>query len=189
MQALAEKRIWTDGELRALPRDGRKYEVLNGELIVSPTGFQHGYICSRLLAALLDHALKRRLGVVVDSSTGFRMADGDCLSPDVSFVRKERLRNQKRSITRFFNGAPDLIIEVTSPGESRRRIRQKLARFFANGTCLAWIVDPSARTVSVYRSPSRFVTLRTSELLQGEDVLPGFEFPVDELFEIPDFGG
>lgn len=91
MSATIEKRRWTDAELMALPRDGRKREFLAGELLVSPTGFRHGYIGIRLAGVLMDFALKRGLGVAVDSSTGFRMKSGDCLSPDVSFVRKERL--------------------------------------------------------------------------------------------------
>ncbi len=80
MQAVADRKEWTEEALRALPQDGRKYELLAGELVVSPTGFQHGYIALRLATAMLEFALKHRLGVVVDSSTGFRMSNGDCFA-------------------------------------------------------------------------------------------------------------
>jgi Uma2 family endonuclease len=187
MEATAERKEWTDEELMALPQDGKKYELLGGNLVMSPTGFQHGYIASRLVAALLDHALKHRVGIVVDSSTGFRMRNGDCLSPDVSFVRKERLRGRKPIPSRFFAGAPDLAVEVRSPKESLPLMKAKLAQYFANGTRLAWVVEPRTRTVSVYHSAGRCKILRSGERLDGEGILPGFTLPIVDLFAMPDF--
>ena len=186
MQAVIEGKEWTEEALMALPRDGRKYERLEGELVVSPTGVQHGYISSRLLAALLEFALKHLLGLVVDSSTGFRLKHGDCLSPDASFVRRERFG--KEFTQKFFPGAPDLAVEVLSPGESLAAIDKKLAAYFADETRLAWVVKPGGQTVRVHRSPKRWKTLRADDCLDGGDLLPGFSFPVAALFEIPDFG-
>ncbi len=187
MQASVERKEWTDEALMALPRDGQKYELLGGELVVSPTGFQHGYLASRLVSAITAFALKHRLGVVVDSSTGFRLKSGDCLSPDVSFVGKERLRGRKETPTRFFQGAPDLAVEVVSPGESRKRLKQKLAQYFANGTRLAWVVNPKDRTIEVHSSLRDSDTLREGDQLDGGSVLPGFAFPIEGIFEMPDF--
>lgn len=187
MQAAVDRKDWTDDALMALPRDGQKSELLAGELVVSPTGFQHGYLALRLASALMDFALNHRLGVVVDSSTGFRMKDGDCLSPDVSFVGKERLPRQKQISTGFFHGAPDLAVEVTSPGENQRMLEQKLVQYFANGTRVAWVVNPKDRTVSVYSSPERVNILRERAVLEGEPLLSGFTFSLQKLFEIPDF--
>jgi Uma2 family endonuclease len=172
----------------ALPRDGRKYELLEGEILVSPTGFRHGYIGIRLAAVLMDFALKNGLGVAVDSSTGFRMKSGDCLSPDVSFVRKERLPKTEEALGRFFEGGPDLAVEVISPGERKKPVERKLEQYFGNGSKLVWIVNPSRRTVVVYHSVEKFETLRDGDKLDGELVLPGFVFPVSELFDMPIFG-
>jgi Uma2 family endonuclease len=188
MQAAVEKREWTEEALMALPRDGRKYQVLGGKLVVSPTGFQHGYISLRLSSALLGFALKQRLGVVVDSSTGFRLENGDCLSPDVSFVSAARLRGQKELTKHFFQGAPDLAVEVLSPGETLAGIQKKLMAYFAEGTRLAWVIKPQDRTVSVHHSPKQSRFLRAGDFLDGEELLPGFRFPVADLFEIPDLG-
>jgi Uma2 family endonuclease len=187
VQTLADKKEWTDEALMALPRDGRKHELLGGELTVSPTGFQHGYLALRLATAMMSFALKHRLGLVVDSSTGFRMKNGDCLSPDVSFVRRERLRGQKDKIARFFQGAPDLVVEVISPGESQRQLRQKLAAYFSNGTQLAWVVNAKSRTAHVYTSPGKHIVLTSDDCLDGGTLLPGFSFSLNELFEIPEF--
>ncbi len=187
MQTILGKRKWTDEQLLQLPRDGQKREVFGGDLVVSPTGFQHGYISSRLLAALMDYALSQRLGVVVDSSTGFRLRNGDCLSPDVSFVRKERLSKDKELTTKFFDGAPDLVVEVLSEGQTCKSVQPKLNAYFAEGTSLAWIVDPASRTVSVHDSPTQSKLLRPDASLTGDPLLPGFRFPIAQLFEIPDF--
>ena len=186
MQAAVEHKEWTDEALMALPRNGQKHELLGGELVVSPTGVQHGYIASRLLAALLEFALKHRLGLVVDSSTGFRLKHGDCLSPDASFVRRERLG--KELTQKFFPGAPDLAVEVLSPGESLVAIDKKLAAYFADKTRLAWVINPADQTVRVHHSPKRCKTLSAGDCLDGEALLPGFTFPVAALFELPDFG-
>src|SRR5579862_4240659 len=104
MQTVSPKRRWTDQKLMALPRDGRKRELLGGELVVSPTGVQHGCVSVRLVVALGQFVSKQRLGLVVDSSTGFRMKSSDCLSPDVSFVRMQRVRSQGGITPKFFQG-------------------------------------------------------------------------------------
>jgi Uma2 family endonuclease len=171
----------------ALPRDGRKYELLGGELVVSPTGFKHGYISVCLAAALNHFVVQRRLGLVVDSSTGFRMKSGDCLSPDVSFVSMQRVRSQGGVTPKFFQGAPDLAVEVISPRENRRRLKQKVTEYFANGTRLVWVVNPGDKTVSVYTSVEQVEILGATDQLRGGSLLPGFSFPIKELFEIPDF--
>ena len=187
MQSVAPNKHWTDQELMVLPRDGRKHELLGGELVVSPTGFQHGYISVRLAATLSQFVVRRRLGLVVDSSTGFRMKSGDCLSPDVSFVGKERVRSQGGITPEFFPGAPDLAVEVISPRENRRRLKEKLTVYFANGTRLAWVVNPRDRTVSVYTSPEQVEVLGATDQLPGGSLLPGFASPIKDLFEMPDF--
>jgi Uma2 family endonuclease len=186
MEADLAQTAWTDEALMALPHDGQKYELLGGELVVSPTGFEHSYISLRLAAPLLEYVLSRRLGVVADSSAGFRMTHGDVLSPDVSFVRKERLG--KELTRKFFAGAPDLAVEVLSPDDRPAAVRKKLAEYFANGTRLAWVIDPRRRNVAVYHSPQRFEPVSASGSLEGGEVVPGFNFPVAKLFAEPELG-
>jgi Uma2 family endonuclease len=186
MQSDLAQKVWTDEALMALPDDGRKYELVGGELVVSPTGFEHGYISLRLSTALMDFVLPRRLGAGADSSTGFRMKSGNVLSPDISFVRKERLG--KPITKKFFEGAPDLAVEVLSPDDSSKRVREKLAEYFANGTSLAWVVNPANRTVRVYHSPTDSKLLRTGYSLEGGELLPGFSLPLAQLFGESDLG-
>jgi Uma2 family endonuclease len=84
--AIASK-IWTDEEFMALPDDGHHYEIINGELIdMGNSGALHGYVCSLALAALAGYILPKKLGVILDSSTAFKMKNGNKRSPDIAFL-------------------------------------------------------------------------------------------------------
>src|SRR6266567_3317983 len=107
------KKVWTEAEIEALPEDGYLHEIVDGELVMSPkNNFFHGRICMRLSAALDRFATDRRLGVVLDSSTGFWMHNRNCRAPDISYISKQRLAQASFSprARRFFPGAPDLAI-------------------------------------------------------------------------------
>src|ERR1044071_1964197 len=86
------QKLWTEAELQSLPEDGFIHEVVDGELVMSPKNhWFHGRICTRLLFAIETFNRAHRLGVVLDSSTGFWMSNRNCRAPDVSFVLKSRL--------------------------------------------------------------------------------------------------
>src|SRR5436190_15015222 len=86
------RKAWTEAELEALPEDGFLHEVVNGELVMSPkNNFYHGEICTRLLIAIGNFVKEHRLGVVLDSSTGFWMHNRNCRAPDISFLSRARL--------------------------------------------------------------------------------------------------
>lgn len=179
------KRIWTEAELQALPEDGYVHELVRGEIVMSPKNdFFHGDICSELSGALREFATTHRLGAVLDSSTGFRMNNMNIRAPDVSFVSRERLKAEgfRRSTRRFFPGAPDLAVEVLSRNNTREEIDGRLKDFFSSGTRLAWIVDPEAQRVEVCRSLTERRMAGSGGFLEGEDLLPGFRFPIADLF-------
>jgi Uma2 family endonuclease len=181
---------WTEAELLALPRgDGYKRELVNGEIIMSPAGANHGSVVMRLARAIGNHADAHGLGVTFDGQTGFRMpATSDVLSPDVSFVTTDRLRAAGGVPAGFFQGSPDLAVEVLSPGDSVRMIEEKLRQYLANGTRLAWVVSPGQQTVHVYRTLTPDRMLKAGDAFDGEEVLPGFTYPVADLFAPIDFG-
>src|SRR5262245_59770923 len=81
----------TEADLLETPRDGQKYELVDGEIRVSPAGFRHGLVCVALSTRLAAFVKERRLGHVVDSSTGFRLPGGNVRLPDVSFVSRGRV--------------------------------------------------------------------------------------------------
>ena len=116
-EAKSAKKIWTEAELQSLPEDGYLHEVVNGELVMSPKNdFFHGRICTRLSTALNNFVTQQKLGVVLDSSTGFWMHNRNCRAPDISFVSKERLVREgfRPSTRRFFPGAITHPISVGS---------------------------------------------------------------------------
>jgi Uma2 family endonuclease len=112
------------------------------------------------------------------------MKNGNRRSPDISFFAKERLQGMTELPSGFLDGAPDLAVEVLSPGNTVEEMHDKLVEYFENGTCLAWIIHPNENYVLVYRSaqePDRL--LKSVDSLDGEEVIPGFTLPVADLFQ------
>lgn len=187
MTIASEQKNWTDEEFMALPDDGR-YELVNGEVInIGNSGMEHGNIGTFLGGALELYARSRKLGVTCDSSTAFALKSGNRRSPDISFVARERLQGLKRLPKGFFQGAPDLAIEVISPSNTFEEIHNKLVEYFDNGCQLAWVIHPDERSVLVYRQPQPEKLLTLTDTLDGGTVIPGFTLPVAELFAELDF--
>ncbi len=158
-------------------------ELLRGELImVSPPGYAHGSIEARIARALGDFVEARDLGDVLVGEPGFVIArNPDTVrAPDVAFVRAERV--PKGEETRFFEGAPDLAVEVLSPNDRAGEVNAKVQDWLDAGCRMVWVVDPATKTVSVYRSRTQIEVLGASETISGGDVLPGFGLPVAGIF-------
>jgi Uma2 family endonuclease len=179
------QKIWTEEELLDLPHDGHKYELVEGELhIMSPAGFKHGVVCINLATILRAFCSGKHLGLVADGQAGFYMRNGDLFSPDVSFVSFAKLKSlpiEKR--TGFFEGAPELAIEVLSPTEPRRHIKRKIEAYLENGTAIVWVADPVTRTVLVYKPGAEPLEVKGGAQLAGDPVLPGLSFPASAAFE------
>jgi Uma2 family endonuclease len=176
----------TDEDLRRLPRDGRKYELVDGEIRVGPAGGRHGQITLALGARILAHVGERGLGMVLDSSTGFRLAGRtpghqDVRSPDLGFVAAGRLPGDRAPVG-FVELAPDLAVEVLSPDDRPREVLEKVGEFLGAGTRLVWVLDPERRSAAVYRSLVDVRRLEAHEALDGEEVIPGFSCPLRDLF-------
>ncbi|HHP7243124.1 MAG TPA: Uma2 family endonuclease [Elainellaceae cyanobacterium] len=169
----------------ALPQDGHRYEIVNGELIdMGNSGALHGNIAIILSSALFAIVNAHKLGALFDSSTAFKMKNGNKRSPDISFFAKDRLQGMTELPTGFLDGAADLAIEILSPGNTVEEIHDKLVEYFENGTRLAWIIHPNENYVLVYRcaqEPDRL--LKSVDSLDGEEVIPGFTLPVADLFQ------
>jgi Uma2 family endonuclease len=177
------RKYWTDAELLAFPKDGYEREIVNGELIVSPAGSEHGSICMRIAGPLSTFVLARDLGEVLDGQTGCRMKSDDLFSPDISFVTPKRWRAHQSTGETFFPGGPDLAVEVLSPGDTLGITEEKIAQYFENGTRLAWIVQPRGRIVTIYHGPTADRLLTISDSLDGEDIVPGFTLPLSQVFK------
>ena len=179
-------KLMTADELLMMPDDGFRYELVKGELKrMSPTGDEHGRVTMELAYALYQYVKLSNLGKVYAAETGFKLeSDPDTVrAPDIAFVSMERIQATGR-IQGYRGGAPDLAVEVLSPGNTKREMADKVKDYFAAGARLVWIVNPKPKTVSVYRSPSDIIMLTEKDTLEGGEVVPGFKIPVAEIFAI-----
>jgi Uma2 family endonuclease len=173
-------RVATEADLLRTPRDGRKYELVDGEIRMSPAGSRHGAVSVKVAAKLLAFATNQRLGHVFDSSTGFRLPGGNVRSPDVSFVARGRFEGDE--VPEGLSPVPpDLAVEVLSPDDRPRAILDKVGEYLESGVRLIWVIDPSARTATVYRSLNDVRRLGSDNALDGFDVLPGFRCLVSDV--------
>jgi Uma2 family endonuclease len=168
----------TDKDLLRLPRDGRKYELVDGEIRVSRAGARHGRISLWLGAALLAFVREKGLGEVFDSSTGYRLPGGNVRSPDASFVSSKRLPKVPEG---FLELAPDLAVEVLSPEDSPREVLDKVGEYLAASVRLVWVIDPRASRAVSYRSLTDVHEIGPNGSLDGGELLPGFRCPLSDL--------
>jgi Uma2 family endonuclease len=169
----------TDADLVRMPRDGRKYELVDGEIRVSPAGYRHGLVSVRLTVKLGTFVAAHGLGDVLESSTGFRLPGGNVRCPDVSFVSAARV--PAGSPQGFAELAPDLAIEVLSPEDRQRDVLDKVGEYLGAGVRLVWVIDPEQATAVVFRSLTAVRRVERDGVLDGEDVLPGFVCALSEL--------
>ena len=165
-------------------RDKRLCELIDGTLVEKPVGLIEAAIASNLTVEVGHHVRRNDLGAVSGSDSTLRMASsGHIRLPDFCFFAKARLPSGLLPPEPVPTLAPDLAVEVISESNTPREMARKLVEYFASGTRLAWYIDPSTRTVAVYRAPGEpAFTLTEADALDGEDVLPGFSLPVAELF-------
>lgn len=183
MSATLTKAITAD-ELLAMPDDGNRYELVKGELIrMAPAGYEHGVRTVELTAALHRHIKAHNLGVVCAAETGFLISqEPDTVrAPDIAFITRERVE-KAGTIKSYWIGAPNLAVEVTSPGDTVRQVEEKVAEWLDAGAQIVWVVSPKLHTVTVYRSLTDIVTLTEKDTLDGGNIVPGFQIKIAEIF-------
>lgn len=177
---------WTTADLELFPDDGKRYEIIAGELIVTRAPrWSHQEVTGRIFAALDNWCQDTGLGRTA-INPGIIFTDEDNVIPDVVWASNERLdvlMDQAEHLT----GAPELVVEVLSPGEkNEQRDRQlKLKLYSQQGVQEYWIVDQTLRQIQVYRRDSALLTLVVT--LQAADslaspLLPDFACPLHRVF-------
>jgi len=150
---------------------------------VTPTGFSHGLVTSRvgtLLGAFVD---ARGLGEVVSAGTGFWLAPDTLRGPDCAYISIEKM-NSLTEAERYAPFAPDLAVEVVSPGDTASDIRDKVDLYRAAGTRLVWLIYPALRKVDVYLPDGTAREVDAEGTLDGGDVLPGLQIAVKDVFPV-----
>jgi Uma2 family endonuclease len=178
-------RLMTADDLFNLPDDGMRHELVRGELrTMPPTGLGHGEEESIFDGSLGPYVRSRKLGRVFVGDPGFILErNPDTVrAPDVAFMTHERLAPTGVP-TGYFRGVPDLAVEVISPNDRYTQVAEKIAEWLAHGVRLVFVVDPRRQTVDVHRPGQPIRTLGMDDMLEGEDVVPGWSMAVRELFD------
>ncbi|MCY3740847.1 MAG: Uma2 family endonuclease [Candidatus Poribacteria bacterium] len=163
-----------------LENDLEGYEYIKGELVpMAAAAIVHGEIGSNVHFLLASHVRENKLGRLYIAETTFQLGDR-VVKPDIGFVSTERLSDDK---LKGFSGAPDLAIEIMSPTDKHYDATEKALAYLKARTRLVWVIEPVAKTVMVYRSPTNISLLTCDDILTGEDVVEGFTCPVAQLFE------
>src|SRR5882724_3235922 len=130
---MTPKTLLSVEEFAVLPDDGMKHELNKGELIVTALPTRHGACQSRLGSAIREFVVLHGLGMVYIAS-GYRLTPHTVRGPDVSFVRTSRLQDPDE----YFDGAPDLAVEIVSPGDDASDLREKIKQYLDAGTAVVW---------------------------------------------------
>ncbi|HVR07808.1 MAG TPA: Uma2 family endonuclease [Thermoanaerobaculia bacterium] len=175
-------------DLRRLPDDLLRHELINGEHFVSPAPeLKHQRIVLNLARILSNFVRAHRLGEVLIAPVDVLFSEHDVVEPDVLYVSGEKADRLRR---RFVAGAPDLVIEVLSPSNRVVDRTKKYRLYEAQGVPEYWIVDPATDTLEVYRAaapggalaPTAALSPAAGDVLETP-LLPGLRIPLSEVFE------
>ncbi|AEI48718.1 Uma2 family endonuclease [Runella slithyformis] len=152
-------------------------------VIMPNTGGKTGKRNSEINFELVLWNRQYKKGVVFDSSTAFKLPNFAIRSPDAAWISNELWNSlSEEEQERFPPIAPDFVLELMSASDNLKKAQEKMLEYIENGVQLAWLIQPSAQTVFIYRADGTISkTADFSEKLSGENILPGFEFPLQLL--------
>ncbi len=177
--------ITTADQLLALPDDDCRHELVEGVLkSMAPAGSEHGKIAGRIFSRLHVHVETRGLGETYAAETGFKIhADPDTVrAPDAAFVSHARLAAVTRT-RGYLPLAPDLVVEVISPGDSFSAVEAKTHDWLRAGSRIVLIADPANECLHVHSPDSVRQVLRRGETFHAGDVCGDWQLAVDDVFQ------
>lgn len=155
------------------------YELIAGEVVLVVSNGYVSRVAARIVRFLDAFVDEHKLGRVTTADGGY-MVGGQPYIPDAAFLSYEAQKSPE--YTEGYNiTAPNLAVEVLSPGNTETQITTKVVNYLNAGS-LVWLVDPVRKTVTIYKSGQAPVTLSQADALTGDEVLPGFTVPVARLF-------
>ena len=183
-RVITKKRLVTADEMLLMPKDGFRYSLKRGKLRQMPLiGGQRGITGMRFGGRLGRYVEEYDLGEVLAAETGFKLeSDPDTvLGADVAFISHERIPPGEFS-EKYWTVVPDLMMEVVSPGNTRREIQEKIEIYLAHGVRAVLIAYPKQRVLVVHRAGAEPVTLSEDDTLELPDIVPGFSYRVGRMF-------
>ena len=169
----------TEKDLLALDR---LCELVDGTLVEKPKGFYESTIAVLVGHYIITYLETHDLGIVTSESAPYRLRRGLVRMPDISFVSWDQLPNRLLPAEGIARLVPDLAVEVLSRSNTRAEMLRKRQEYFRAGTKLVWEIHPTRRTASVYTAPRKFTLVEAGGVLDGDDILPGFQLSLRELF-------
>lgn len=160
------------------------YELDEGVLIPMSNGsFEHGVVCLNVGVTVRHYVKANALGRVAGNDSGcvLQRNPDTVRGPDVTFISTARL--QERNF-KFYEGAPDLAIEVLSSGDRAGAVARKVAQYLRTGCRLVWVIGIPRRELTVHRANGTVEKLSRNDTVSGEDVLPGFACTVAALIDL-----
>lgn len=183
--AIHSPRKLTYDDFVRIPEDGRRHEILDGVHVVSPSPtLWHQRLLGALHLKIGAFVEEHFLGWVFFAPLDVILSSNDIVEPDLFFVSRDR---QEILGDRYLEGAPDLVVEILSPGTRRRDLGKKKVRYEALGVREYWTLDPDRGTVQIFRRPGEgfrppvFLSADAEDLLTTE-LLPGLAIPLRPLF-------
>jgi Uma2 family endonuclease len=172
-----------------VPDHLRGYELVDGELVeVSRPGARHGRIAAQIARYIANHIEEHGAGGEVYVDAGYVLnlrRDPERLrSPDLSYVSPATLAAHGGEPRGWFRlpPAPDLVVEIDSPGSRPRMERRRIQEYVEAGVPLIWVIHIESQSATVYQTGRSQHTVQADAALEGEPVLPGFRLPLHRLF-------
>lgn len=162
-------------------REGRLFELIDGVLVEKDMGWYESHLAALLIRLLGAYVEENNLGTVLGADGMARLARGQVRIPDVSVVFWERLRKAS-SKEAVFPLAPDLAVEVISPGNTAAEMRRKLADYFAAGVKEVWYIYPDRKIVQIHLGNEESITVEQSQKFEGTPLLPGLQLDLAKFF-------
>lgn len=164
-------------------RELRLELTAEGQLIVMPpTGWETGRRNFDLAQQFGLWAKRDGSGLAFDSSTGFRLPDGAIRSPDVAWVRRDRITAINPDPEKFLPLCPDFVIKLRSASDTLSVLQDKMQAYLDNGLRLGWLINPQDKTVEIYRQAQATEAIPLAGILSGEPDMPGLEINLDDIF-------
>jgi Uma2 family endonuclease len=157
-------------------------ELIDNTLVEKAVEFEASVVAATIIRILGEFVARQRLGIVSGADGMFRLLASSVRGPDVAFLSRNRLPDGQFPQSAYPALAPDLAVEVLSPGNTKAEMMRKRIEYFHSGVRLVWIVDCRSRSVAAFTSPVDVTVFDEEATITGGDVLPGFECLVAQFF-------
>ncbi len=183
---LAHLELKTYDDLLAIPEDGNRYELILGEIAMSPSpNKKHQRALSRLNNRTSAFVEQHQLGEVFFAPFDVKFSPYSVVEPDLFYISREKRFTLGDN---FVDGAPDMVVEVLSPSNRMQDLVKKAALYAQYGVAEYWVVDPESQTVAVHQwKDGQYVALKPKKGIARSIVLKGFEVSIQEIFAEPEW--